>query len=79
MGPLFFNVAIHQAISNMPPELACNTWYMDDGTLVGPASVVNLALSQLIPSLENISLRVNLNKTQVWGRAFCVLTRDGPT
>ena len=52
MGPLFFNVAIHQAISNMPPELACNTWYMDDGTLVGPAAEFNLALSQLIPSLE---------------------------
>lgn len=67
LGPLFFNVAIQDILKACPGALDWNIWYMDDGTLVGPATALEQALNFLPGALHVIGLEMNMKKCTLWG------------
>ena len=66
LSPLFFALAIHEAISSCPP-VARNLWYLDDGSLFGDPASLHHALVALQPSLAGIGCLINWKKTTIWG------------
>jgi hypothetical protein len=66
LGPLFFNLAIHDIIRACPGSL---DWYLDDGTLLGRLTDLEGALHYLRAELTKIGLEVNLLKCSLWGPA----------
>ena len=63
LGPLLFALAIDPIIQSLRSPL--NVWYLDDGTLAGPATSVSADISTLIPALQRIGLTVNHQKCEV--------------
>lgn len=63
LGPLLFALAIDPIIQNLRSPL--NIWYLDDGTLAGPADSVTADISTLLPSLQRIGLTVNCQKCEL--------------
>ena len=48
-------------------DLDLNAWYLDDGTLVGPRSVLSAVLQELAgPEVRALGLELNLAKCEVW-------------
>ena len=50
-------------------ELGFNTWYLDDGTLIGPIEELVRAFSIIMDTAPSIGLRVNVAKCELWGPA----------
>ena len=69
LGPVGFALAIQPTVERLQREsgLVWNSWYLDDGLLVGTASAVQHALSTLKTDLERIGLHINAGKCEVWG------------
>ena len=63
LGPLLFSLAIDPIIQSI--ETPFNLWYLDDGTLAGPANQVIETISSLIPQFEAIGLTFNPSKCEV--------------
>ena len=57
LGSLRFALAIDSIIRNI--DTPFNAWYLDDGTIAGPAQVVTENLCRLIPSFAQIGLVLN--------------------
>ena len=72
MGPLGFALGLEAALSSPGCERAARglewlTWYLDDGTIVGPAAQVSQYPEALHPALLAVGLVVNTRKCLVWG------------
>ena len=63
LGPLLFALAIDPIIQNLHSPL--NIWYLDDGTLAGPADTIAADLATLLPALQRIGLNVNSQKCEI--------------
>ena len=61
LGPLLFALAIAPIVQSLYPPL--NVWYLDDGTLAGPADTVAADISTLLPALQHIDLMLSQQKS----------------
>ena len=70
LGPLFFACGIQKAILQIQQEhpSSFHVYYLDDGTIVGPLSDLDVALSKLTERLPHLGLHVNLVKTKLFTR-----------
>ena len=69
LGPLLFSMGWNSVIQALPPELSLNLWYLDDGHLIGPLSVLEEALSRIQRLGAEKGIEVNLAKCSLWGPA----------
>ena len=60
LGSLGFALAVDPIIRSL--DTPFNEWFLDDGTLAGPAPSVTRNLEQLIPKLSEIGLTLNPSK-----------------
>ena len=63
LGALLFSLAIDPIIQSA--ESPINIWYLDDGTLAGPADQVINTILTLIPMFKAIGLDFNTSKCEV--------------
>ena len=67
-GPLGFVLGLEEALSAAgAANLDWESWYLDDGTLVGKPKEVFDYLGRLQVALSNVGLRLNLGKCCLWG------------
>jgi hypothetical protein len=67
-GPLGFVLGLDMALDAAGAHrLEWESWYLDDGTLVGTPSEVFDYLGRLQVALSNVGLHLNLGKCQLWG------------
>jgi hypothetical protein len=80
LGPVGFALAIHPTVERLQKVggLVWNSWYLDDGLLVGTAEAVRTAFSMLSADLQSIGLRVNASKCEVWGPEAHLLAHACP-
>ena len=65
MGPLGFALGLEHALDQCAgheDRLAWVSWYLDDGTILGPIEGVAAYLQALCPALATVGLEVNLRK-----------------
>ena len=70
MGLLAFALGLEPALDECMAQeqnLPWVSWYLDDGTIVGPLQAVADYLDQLVPALQKSGLQINLQKTVLWG------------
>jgi hypothetical protein len=70
LGSLLFCLALHKIITSIKEdpissELDINTWYIDDGTLIGSSEAVLRALEILSTEGPAIGVHVNLSKCEL--------------
>ena len=63
LGPAAFALALDPVIRTMISPL--NVWYLDDGTIGGPAELVAADLAALAAALPGIGLELNTKKCEV--------------
>ena len=63
LGPLCFALAIDPIIRT--PQTPLNMWYLDDGSLAGPANQVTETVADLIPKLADVGLTINSLKCEL--------------
>jgi hypothetical protein len=69
-GPLGFSLGLDvalDAVADLAPPLTWGVWYLDDGTLVGPAAAVLTYLGALKEALAKVGLELNASKCKAWG------------
>ena len=66
LSPLFFSVAVHQAISQASALTSAAYWYLDDGTLIGSVDQLQAAVSALSASFAPLGLQFNCSKSLIW-------------
>ena len=67
-GPLGFVLGLEEALAAAGgANLDWESWYLDDGTLVGKPKEVFDYLGRLQVALSNVGLRLNLGKCCLWG------------
>ena len=82
MGPLGFSLGLEYALDqclSQQDSLPWVSWYLDDGTIVGPLEQVTAYLRALGPALETCGLQVNLRKCTLWGPGAPVTWDSVPT
>ena len=70
MGPVGFALGLEHALDACRPlegDITWLSWYLDDGTIVGPLDSVARYMEALQPALLQIGLQVNLTKCSLWG------------
>ena len=67
LGPLFFCLAWQRVVRQLPPELVFNTWYLDDGHLVGTWAQLEAALAIIQTEGARLGVSLNTKKCQAWG------------
>ena len=71
MGPLGFALGLEEALEAAGPaghaELGWESWYLDDGTLVGSPDGLATVFQALKPALAGVGLTLNVCKCQPWG------------
>ena len=67
MGPLFFCLAWQRVVRQLPPELVFNSWFLDDGRLVGTWAQLEATLAIIQPEGARLGVCLNTKKCQVWG------------
>ena len=70
LGPLLFSLLLRKvtrALQMKCPNLDLNSWYLDDGTLIGKRAQVVEALEYLCgPEVQALGLHINLSKCELW-------------
>ena len=67
-GPLGFVLGLEEALEAAGRHtLEWESWYLDDGTLVGTPQEVFDYIGRLQVALSNVGLRLNLGKCRLWG------------
>lgn len=68
LGPLLFSFTLSELLKtiNTPEEVALNIWYLDDGTLIGPRSVLADILAQIQRRGSQFGLLLNQKKCEVY-------------
>ena len=64
-----FAITIHPiivALRNQFPDLACNVWYFDDGSLVGDVNLLAQVFPHLVSSMAKVGLEVSVEKCEAW-------------
>ena len=64
LGPLLFSLGLWRLTAALPAT-PLSVWYLDDGTLGGPISLVKEAFDRVVSFAGSISMTVNVAKTEV--------------
>ena len=69
LGPVGFALRIHDIAKDLATQfqLIWNSWYVNDGLLVGEPTRVGAALAHLQAAFAAVGLSVNLAKCSLWG------------
>ena len=70
MAPAAFALGLDVALDQFSDEeenVPWVSWYLDDGTIIGPLSEVAAYAEKLVPALASIGLQVNPSKCTLWG------------
>ena len=79
LGPLLYSLAWHTVVSQLPPSLRLNLWYLDDGHLVGDMPSLRAALDIILTQGSTMGVVVNEAKCSLWGPGARVdAMADGP-
>ena len=63
LGPLLFACAVDEVLRRLPGGCRLHKWYLDDGALMGPFRVLDMALEVLLRELPSIGLCLNTRKS----------------
>jgi hypothetical protein len=66
LGPLLFSLVLHKLVKDIAgqiPGLYLNAWYLDDGTIAGPTSLVAKAIEILAQDGPKVGLHLNPKKS----------------
>lgn len=68
LGPLLFALTLSELLKtiDIPQEIALNIWYLDDGTLIGPRSLVADIMSRISAQGNQFGLLLNQSKCEVY-------------
>ena len=78
MGPLGFALGIQEVIERIPqPGVLLNTWYLDDGTIIGDGGAVGAAFTFLRTELGRRGLAINAAKCRLWGPGAPIAQASG--
>ena len=78
-GPLGFALGLDTALDQCEARvLHWESWYLDDGHIVGSVPSVLAKLSDLKEALQRVGLRLNLGKCRLWGPGFQVNQEGAP-
>ena len=67
LGPLLFAAGIHDVIESLiGHDSFYQTWYLDDGLLVGPAPIIHELVSRMTTLLAAKGLQVNPDKCELY-------------
>ena len=69
LGPMLFCLVLHLLVRDIKvrcPQLTFHKWYLDDGTLAGPASEVLRALELIKTQGPQLGLKLNLSKCELF-------------
>ena len=69
LGPLLFSLVLQKIINKIVeecPDLLINSWYLDDGTLVGDSNTINKVLQILSTHGPPNGLYLNTSKCEIW-------------
>ena len=64
LGPLLFSLGLRRLTAALPAT-PLSVWYLDDGTLGGPISLVKAAFDRVVSFAGTIGMTVNVAKTEV--------------
>ena len=67
LGPLLFACAWQEVAKALPDDLLLNSWYLDDGLLVGKPADVAAAVSIIIAKGAEMGIALNPEKCKIWG------------
>ena len=69
IGPVGFALGIHSVVESLQsiPGLLWQSWYLDDGILIGDAPAVSMAFHQLSMDMAQRGLVINAAKCELWG------------
>ena len=71
LGPIGFATGLHTVIETIQQDssitLTWQSWYLDDGVILGDAMSVSMAFAVLQRELPAIGLTLNPNKCEIWG------------
>lgn len=69
LGPLGFALGIHPVLQQLSsaPGLHWQSWYLDDGLLLGDCAQMKATLRFLQDSMRARGLKLNLQKCELWG------------
>jgi hypothetical protein len=78
LGPLLFSLGLHSIVGQLRTScsLSFMAWYLDDGTIIGPAYEVSKAISLIASASLTSGLRLNFNKSELYWPSFCDLWND---
>ena len=69
LGPLLFSLVLQKIINQIVeecPGLIVNSWYLDDGTLIGDADSINKVIEILQTNGPPLGLILNSSKCEIW-------------
>lgn len=72
LGPFLFALGLLDMCATLKRRLAHSTlsvWYLDDGTIVGPADEIALAWGIILEETQKVGVKVNIVKCEIWGSA----------
>jgi len=64
LGPFLFSLVIQPLISSLTSQF--NAWYLDDGTLAGPPSVVENDFIKIFENSHELGLELNFSKCELF-------------
>ena len=67
LGPLFFALTWQRVVRTLPEGLSINSWYLDDGHLVGDPSTLDAALRCIEVEGAALGVTLNVQKCKIWG------------
>jgi hypothetical protein len=77
LGPLFFATLLHKLTVKLGDiGLLQNSWYLDDGTLIGHVDTLRTALNILKCDSSSLGLKLNLTKCYFYWPKICPRTVD---
>ena len=66
MDPIGFSLGLHEALQRISAsEVPWESWYLDDGTIIGSLTGIADYLSALSLALPKVGLQLNLKKCQL--------------
>ena len=76
LGPVGFALGIQDPLGQLSTQggLLWNSWYLDDGCLVGTPESLNQAYPFLQEAFAERGLQLNAAKCRLWGPAACLAT-----
>ena len=69
LGPLGFALGVHPVLESLAdvPGLRWQSWYLDDGLIMGDTTAVQTALDLIQAGMAGRGLHLNLQKCELWG------------